>query len=301
MDFAQNILFKGVIVPLVTPFSEPNVPDATQLRGLIDHVIEKQVDGIMILGTTGEGSELNDSQCRQVIEETCRHANRRTAVFVGILSQSLPKAVALSSFAADNGADGIVLATPYFPISQKDLFEYATTFSQKCPLSVCLYNRPNHPEIVFKIETLKKLLRLENIIAIKDSSGDKKYFKDLIGLKDVRADFFVLMGLEERLAEAVREGANGGVAGGANLFPGLYVSLYRAAVQKNTSEVRRLQQIVEAVVEKIYKGDYLAGLKYALSCKKLCSPILINSQHALDPDQKKRIEQFLGNLDESCF
>lgn len=301
MDSLNNALFEGVIVPLVTPFSESYIPDMEQLRGLIDHVIEKQVHGIFILGTTGEGFDLSDSQCQQIIEETCRHTNRRTAVFVGILNTPLPEAVRLGTIAADNGADGIVLATPFYPISQNELFEYTTTFAQQCTLPICLYNRPNHPEVVFKIEMLKKLLRLENIISIKDSSGDENYFKKLFGLKEIRADLTVLMGLEELLAEAVGLGADGGVTGGANLFPGLYVNLYQAAVQGNTSEVQRLQHIVEAIVENIYQPDYLTGLKYALSCKKLCSPVLIDSQRIIDPEQKKRIELFLENLDKNCF
>lgn len=301
MDSLNKVLFEGVIVPLVTPFSESKVPVIGQLRGLIDHVIEKQVHGIFILGTTGEGFDLSNSQRKQIIEETCRHTNHRTAVFVGILNTPLPEAVRLGSIATDNGADGIVLATPFYPISQNEIFEYTAAFAQQCTLPICLYNRPNQPDIVYKLETLKKLLELENIISVKDSSGDKNYFSELLGLKAIWSNLTVLMGFEELLAEAVSQGADGAVTGGANLFPGLYVALYHAAIQQNTSEVRRLQQIVESIVESIYKPDYLAGLKYALSCKQLCSPILIDAQGIIDSEQKKRIELFLENLDETCF
>jgi 4-hydroxy-tetrahydrodipicolinate synthase len=301
LNSEKNTLFKGIIVPLVTPFLEPNVPDVEQLRGLIDHVIEKQVDGIFILGTTGEGFDLSDSQCQQIVEETCRYTNGRTAVVVGILNTPLPEAIRLNSIATDNGADGIVLATPHFPISQDALFEYTQRFAQQCSLPVCLYNRPNHPEVVFKIKMLKKLLQLDNIISVKDSSGDKNYFSELFGLKAIRSDLTVLMGFEELLAEAIAQGADGAVTGGANLFPGLYVALYNAAVQGNTSEVQRLQHIVEAIVENIYQPDYLTGLKYALFCKKLCSPLLNDAQRIIDSEQKKRIEHFLENLYESSF
>ncbi|MBN1765277.1 MAG: dihydrodipicolinate synthase family protein, partial [Sedimentisphaerales bacterium] len=292
MNDRNKPLFRGIIVPLVTPLAEPDVPDIQQFQGLIDHVIARQVHGILILGTTGEALSLNSSIRRQIIEAVCRYTAGRTMVCVGIINTELSEATALAHIAAENRADGIFLAEPYFPITQDAVLEYTQAFAQKCPLPVCLYNRPDQ-DIVFQIETVKKFLSFEKIAAIKDSSGDLNYFKELIQLKNIRPDWSVLMGLEKLLAEAIRAGADGGVTGGANLFPDLYVGLYNAAVQKKISEIERLQKMVMAVIENIYQPEYLAGLKYALSCKQLCREILAEPPYAAGPEQQKRIRQFL--------
>ena len=298
----MNDLFKGVIVPLVTPLLGPDVVDTEHLFGLIDYVTGKQVGSIFILGTTGEGLSLSYSTREYIIEQACRYVKQRGGVkiFVGIIDTPLSEAINMAQKATDNGADGVVLSSPYVPIPQAALLEYTKNFLRECSLSVCLYNRPNQVEIAFTIEVLKSLLSFEKIKAVKDSSGDRDYFAELIQLKTDRPDWSVLMGFEELLAEAVCEGADGGVAGGANLFPDLYVSLYNAAIKKDVSEIQRLQEIVEAVVEHIYKPEYLAGLKYALSCKQICREILTEPSHTADLEQQNRIRQFLENFDDSC-
>ena len=298
MNDTNELLFKGVIVPLVTPLADPATLDIKHLQGLIDYVISRQVHGIMVLGTTGEASYLSTPMRREIIELACRCAAGRTKMLVGMIHTDVSEAFELAQTAAEEGADGIVLTEPYFPITQDTVLEYAQMFAQQSPLPVCLYNRPNQ-DIVFEIGTVKKLLSLEKIEAIKDSSGKMNYFKELIQLKHIRPDWSVLMGLEELLSEAIYAGADGGVTGGANLFPRLYVDLYYAAIQHKNDKVQSLQKFVEDVVEHVYQPDYLNGLKYALSCKKLCSEILTDPLRIAVPEQKKRIEDFLETFDES--
>jgi dihydrodipicolinate synthase/N-acetylneuraminate lyase len=297
MHSLKNLSLKGIIVPLVTPLIEADVLDMAHLHGLIDHVLTTQVNGIFILGTTGEGSSLSHCTRQQIIEQTCRYAGQRTAILVGITNLPLSEAVTLTCIAADDGADAVVLASPFFPITQHELFEYTKQFAQKSPLPVCLYNRPGATETIFGIDTLKELLGLQNIAGIKDSSGNMSYFKELIQLKKIRPGWSVLIGSEQLLAEALLLGADGGVTGGANLFPGLYVDLYHAAIEKRRSEIQYLNKIVKDVVRHIYRPEYLGGLKYALSCKQLCKEITANPRQAAGRTQKERIEQFLQNLD----
>lgn len=297
MNSLKNLSLKGIIVPLVTPLLQSDMLDADHLRELIDHVLVKQVNGIFILGTTGESSNLSCAIRQQIIEETCKYAGQRTTVLVGIINLPLSEAIIMTRFAGENGADAVVLSSPFFPITQNEIFEYTKQFSQNSSLPVYLYNKPDATEIVFNIDTLKKLLGLQNIAGIKDSFGDMDYFKELIQLKEIRSDWSVLMGLEQLLTEALLLGADGGVTGGANLFPGLYVDLYHAAIEKRTSEIQYLDKIVKDIVRHIYQPEYLGGLKYALSCKQLCKETTANSRQAAGRTQKEQIEQFLQNLD----
>ena len=288
-------------MPLATPLVEPGVPDISDLKKLIDHVINGNVDGIFILGTTGETTDLSYERQCQIVEETCKYARGRTRIFVGIINMPLEKALELTRFAAENKADGMVLAAPNYPINQDEILEYAQVFLQRCPLPVCLYNRPGQQDIVFKIDIIKQLFEYNNLIGIKDSSADMDNFRELIKLKQLRKNWSVSMGYEWLVAKAIPMGADGGISGGANLFPELYVKLYQAAVQKNELEVRRLQGQVETFVGQVYQPDYIMGLKYALSRKGLCNEILSDPSQVISREQKEKIDQYLESIDETSF
>jgi 4-hydroxy-tetrahydrodipicolinate synthase len=294
MNNPKKLLLNGIIVPLVTPLLGPDRLDVEALRRLIDHVIEGQVNGIFILGSTGESPSLSHSLHQQVIEAACAYINHRVSVLVGILDTSIAQSAATAKIAANCGADAVVLGAPYyFQISQNDLFEYTQELAQTISLPVCLYNKPDCMKTIFEIETLRKLLSIKNIIGIKDSSADPAYFTRLLALKKDRPDWFVSMGIEQLLADAVTDGADGGVTGGANLLPRLYVDLYHAVKDNNHSKIRQLHTIVTDTAEQLYQPDYLAGLKYALSRKQLCLDMLSEPLHPAGQNQKKQIDQYL--------
>ncbi len=298
MNKKKQTLLDGIIVPLVTPMKTPDEPDINDLRKVIDRVIDGGVDGIFILGTTGECPDLSyEWKCR-IIEESCSYAGGRTTVFVGIINTPLNEAIELTKVSSDNKVDCMVLAAPYYPISQEENLAYCEGYLQQCPLPVCFYNRPGQDDIVFKIEVINRLLRFKNVIGIKDSSANMDFFKEALELKKLKPDWAVSMGYEHLVAGAVPMGADGGITGGANLFPSLYVKLYNAAVSNNKSEVQRLQAIVESIVSHVYNPDYLMGLKYALSCKNICSEIMADRSQVIDNEQKKMINSFLETFDE---
>lgn len=297
MTLKDRLSLKGIIVPLATPMADAQSPDIPHLRLLLDHVLTEPLAGIFILGTTGLAQHLGFSARKQIIEETCAYTARRAFVLVGIVETPLPQAVELARIAAENGAGAVVLSSPRFPIDRSELLDYTTQFARTTSLPVFLYSQPDRPHILFDIGLLNELLAVENILGIKDSSGNITYFKELIALKKLRPDWSVWMGIEQLLAQAVRWGADGGVTGGANLFPALFVKMYRAAAQNDSAQIQRLQKQIDAVVEHIYQPDYLAGLNYALSCKGLCRQISAGTLRPAGPEQKKQIEQFLRHAE----
>ena len=292
-------ILDGIIVPLVTPLKKPDVPDIDDLYKVIDRVIDMHVHGIFILGTTGESPNLTYPWKCRIIEETCRYAGGRTKIFVGIINTPLSEAVELTKVAADNKVDCIVLAAPYYPITQEEILDYTEEYLEQCTLPVTFYNRPGQDDIVFKIETIKRLLKYDNVLGVKDSSCDMDYFKEVLEIKKHKPDWAVSMGFEHLVAEAIPMGADGGITGGANLFPALYVKLYEAAIRNDEAEVQRLQKMVELVVGNVYDPDYLKGLKYALSCKNVCREILADTSQVIDDTQKKKIDSFLATFNES--
>src|SRR5690606_33548801 len=128
-------------------------------------------------------------------------------------------------------------------------------------------------------ETVKRLSSHPKIIGLKDSSGNAVYLNTVLYLMQGEATFSLLVGPEEMLATAVLSGAHGGVNGGANIFPRLYVSLYNACIEKDFHQIGILRQKVMEVSEKIYgidvsAGAYLRGLKASLSLLGICNDFL---------------------------
>ncbi len=292
---------RGIVPPLITPLAEPGRVDRAALGGLVEHVLDGGVHGLFILGTTAEAPSLSGQMRREVIETATRHVGKRVPVLVGITDTSADESVALAGCAADAGADAVVLAPPpYFPLSQVEFVAYVRRLLPRLPLPVYLYNMPACVKLHLEIDTLTQLLDLPGVAGFKDSSGDMGYFHRARGVVD-RERQSLLIGPEELLGESVMLGGDGGVAGGANLFPRLYVDLYDAAVRGDLAEVQRRQQIVMQITRGIYGvGQYgtrvIQGLKAALSLAGLCRNVMAEPFSALPPADVERVRQALETL-----
>src|SRR5262249_1597058 len=259
----------GIVPPLVTPLSSPDTLDMDGLERLIEHLIAGGVTGLFILGTTGEAPNLSYRLRRGMIERTCQQAALRVPVLVGVTDTSLAEAVELARHASAAGAHAVVSASAYyFPVAQVELFDYCRTLASRSPLPLFLYNMPSLTKVRFEADTVRRLMDVPNVVGIKDSSADMIHYHHLLTLCRQRPDWTVLMGPEELRAESVLLGGQGGVTGGANLAPRLYVDLYEAAAAANVEDVRRLHAQVLAL-GRIYRvagggSPYLRGLKCAL-------------------------------------
>jgi 4-hydroxy-tetrahydrodipicolinate synthase len=285
----------GIIPPLITPLVDQDTLDIEGLERLIDHVLAGGVHGIFVLGTTGEGPSVGARLRQEMIERTCRQVAGRAPVLAGVTDCSFTDSVRLARHAADAGASAVVSAGPlYFPLTQKLLLRYFERLAAQCALPVFLYNAPSCSHVTIEVETVAQASELSNIAGLKDSSGNMGYLHQVRRSVAARPEFTVLVGPEELLAEAVLFGVHGGVSGGANLFPRLYVSLYEAAKRGDANTVRLLHASVIEVCARIfeagsYGSHYLQGLKYAASLLGLCRESVAMPYGPLDADGKRRV------------
>jgi len=297
-----SLPFKGVIPPLITPLADTDQLDREGLERLIEHVIAGGVHGLFLLGTSGEAPSLSHRLQRELVEVACRQIDGRVPVLVGITDTSFMESASLARFAADQGADAAVLATPhYFPMNQDDLRRYLAELVEQLPLPVMLYNMPSHTKVSYDVETVRQAMDLPQVIGVKDSSGDMLYFNRLVQLSEQRDDFSILIGPEELLAEAVLMGGHGGVSGGANLNPQLFVEIYEAAVSGDLCLIQKLHHRVLRASEAIYgvgpaPTGYLTGIKCALELMGLCSGRLAEPLYGLDEAKRETIRQHLADL-----
>lgn len=267
---------RGIIPPMVTPLLGHDELDREGVANLVGHMIRGGVNGLFILGTTGEAQSLSVRLKRELVELVCSIVGDRVPVLVGVTDTSMTESLELARFAEKRGAAGVVVAPPYyFPMSQVELVEYYTALADASPLPLYMYNMPSHVKAFLEVPTVVQLADHPNIAGLKDSSANMVYFRTLCHILGGRDDFSLYVGPEELTGECVLIGADGGVNGGANLFPELYVSMYKAAVDGNLPAVRRFQERIMAVSRSIYTvgkygSSYLKGLKCALSLVGIC-------------------------------
>ena len=288
---------------MVTPLLDQNCLDVDGLERLIEHILDGGVHGLFVLGTSGEAPSLGYTLRRELIERTCRQVDARVPVLVGITDTAFVESIALAEHAAACGATALVLAPPYyFPAGQPELLEYLQHLLARLPLPVFLYNMPSHTKLDFEPETVRAAAELPGVAGLKDSSGNMIYFHQLQMLLRNHPDFSLLIGPEELLGETLLLGGHGGVCGGSNLYPELYVRLYREARKQNLDAVADCHEKIMRISHGIYsvghyKSSYLKGLKCALSCLGICSDFMAEPFHRFHAGERALIQRHLEELD----
>jgi dihydrodipicolinate synthase/N-acetylneuraminate lyase len=289
----------GIIPPMVTPLLDRDTLDVAGLERLIEHILGGGVHGLFILGTTGETPSLSHRIRHELIERVCAQVHGRVPVLVGITDTSFVESVEIAHKARQVGAQALVLAPPYyFPAGQAELLEYLGHLLRELPLPLFLYNMPNRPQPAFEPKTVRTAADMPGVVGLKDSSASMVYFRQVQHLLEDRPEFTLLMGPEQLLAESVLLGAHGGVCGGANLLPRLYVDLYEAARAKDLARVETLHRVVMRIDSTIYSvgrygSSFLKGLKCALSCLGICSDFLAEPFHRFRDPEREIIRQHM--------
>ena len=294
--------YQGIIPPLVTPLLDRDTLDVAGLERVIEHMLAGGVHGIFALGTTGEAPGLGYRLRRELVDRVCKQVAGRVPVLVGITDSAFVESVALAKHAAQAGATSVVVSAPYyFFAGQPELQEYLSHLLPELPLPVMLYNMPRLTKVTFGLETLQVAMADPRIVGLKDSSGDMSYFHQARALIRQRPDWSILIGPEELLADATLLGGDGGVCGGANLVPHLYVDLWKAAVQGDLPRTRMLHDHVQKLSRTVYSVGrhptaWLKGLKCALGLRGLCSDFMAEPLHKFRPEERARVAQALEEL-----
>lgn len=293
---------QGIIPPMVTPLQGEDALDCAGLERLVEHILSGGVHGLFVLGTTGEAPGLSYRLRRELIRRSLRQVAGRVPVLVGVTDTSLTETVRLAEYAAEQGAAAAVLSAPYyFPAAGEELREYLGHLLPLLPLPVYLYNMPSHTKACFSPRLIESLLHLPNLAGVKDSSGNMVLFHEYREVLSRRSGLRLFMGPEELLGESVLLGGDGGVSGGANLFPSLYVAIFEAARAGDLERVRALHHEVMAIRRTLYSvGDYsssfLKGLKCALSIRGICDDFMAEPFHRFRKEEREVVAHHLDTV-----
>lgn len=244
-------LFEGSGVALVTPFKDGKV-NYEKLGKLIEWHIANKTDSIIVCGTTGESATMTDEERKTTIKFVVDKVNKRIPVIAGSGSNNTAYSIELSKYCQAVGVDGLLIVTPYYNKSTQDgLIKHYTTIANSVDLPIILYNVPGRTGVNIKPSTVEKLSKIENIVAIKEASGDISQVAEIARL--CGEDFTIYSGNDDQIVPILSLGGSGVISVLANVLP------------KETHDI----------VEKYLAGDVVESRKLQLGVNELVSSLFI--------------------------
>ncbi len=292
---ANRVNLAGVFPPLTTPFDERGEVDLGALAANVERYNETGLAGYVALGSNGEAVHLTAKERRRVLATLRGKAAPGKTVVAGVNELSTRAAVAASREAADAGADAVLLITPYFykgAMKQDVLRAFFAEVASSSPLPVLLYNVPQNTGVVLEPATISALAGEENVVGVKDSSGNLSALSDAIRLAP--PGFDVVVGNAGILYPALAMGAAGAILAVACVAPEASVELYEAVRAGEHERARTLQQNLAPVAAMVTTGLGIAGLKASLDYAGYVGGAPRRPLRPLETEERERLVALMG-------
>ena len=287
-------MFKGSIPALVTPFTPDGELDLDTLKKLVEWHIEQGSNGLAPVGTTGESPTLSHDEHRKVIETVVQVVDGRIPVIAGAGSNSTREAVGLVQFAAEAGAQGALVVTPYYnKPTQEGLIAHYTALHDAADLPIIIYNIPPRSVIDMTPETMGELARLKNIVGVKDATGKL----ERVSQQRITCgkDFIQLSGEDATAHGFNAQGGVGCISVTANVAPGLLASMQKACLAGDFATALEYQDRLMPLHIAIFVEPGLVGVKYAMSRLGICNDRVRLPLTPLRSETRKQIDAALAH------
>jgi len=253
--------FKGIFPALVTPFAKNEEVDEDAYRALIRFVLP-HVNGIVPIGTTGEFVYLNAAEKRRAIEVALDEVAGRVPVVAGTGCPSTRETVALTRWAKDAGAKAALVVAPYYlKPTYNEIYEHYEAVS-KVGMPLILYNIPQCAGTHYEWWTAEGMAYLDNVIGIKDSSGDMPFLMTL--LEKLKGYISIFCGHDEIVTAALAAGADGAILASANLIPDIWQQIYAAVQGGDLAKAQTLQAKIQTLVRLVVRQGSVQAVKEGL-------------------------------------
>lgn len=295
----KRLKYQGVVVPLVTPFTARGNLDEAALHRLVDTQVAGGVNGIFVLGTTGEGAHVPRESRRQLVAQTVKRVNRRAAVFAGLGIHDSDLSEANEFFRA--GADALVAHPPISgKVAVRDLHRWYHNLLDHIQGPLVLYNMPMTTRVSIPLNTVEKLIGHPKLVGIKDSENNPERLEELLQRCGGKNDFSVFVGVGALMEKGLRLGADGIVPSVGNLIPDICHKLCAAAKKADWAEAEMFSTQMNTIAALYQKGrtlnESLSALKAAMSCRGLCSPHVLQPLRPLTESQMEKLRAAMERL-----
>ena len=268
----QNPIFRGIATALVTPTTPLGV-DYDRMGKLIDWQIEKGINALVICGTTGESSTLTDAEHREVMRYSIDRVNGRVPVICGTGSNETDYAVELTKSACADGADGVLVVTPYYnKTTQNGLVKMYNTIADASTKPVILYNVPSRTGIGIEPATYVKLAEHPNICAIKEANGDISKIVETFALVGDKLDIY--SGNDDQIVPILAMGGMGCISVLSNVIPTETVAITDKFFAGDVAGAAKLQCDYMPLVRSLFCESNPIPVKAAMAAMGFCENYL---------------------------
>ena len=264
MSGNSSVDWHGSFAVIVTPFTRDGEIDEEGYRGVIDLVIDAGCHGVISAGSTGEFFLMTHDERMRVFSIAVDQAAGRIPVLAGTSATRTDDVVGLTRYAAEIGCDGAMVLPPiYIGVDERETVEFFTRVAGESGLPIMLYNSPLAVMTELPARLVERLARIENVVAIKDSSLDMQQMSDLI--RFCGDDFRVFVGVEDLMLASMGMGAVGAVAMMPQVVGSMAVDLYEAAAEGDTPRAHELHKTIARAYDLFKVGSGYIAIKESMN------------------------------------
>ena len=292
------VSFKGVGVALVTPFREDHSVDYNGLQKLVEHQIENGTDYLVVQGTTGESATLNKNEKKAVLDFITEINAKRLPVVLGVGgNNTLEIARQLESMELTN-VNGILSVSPYYnKPSQKGIISHYTAIASATDLPIILYNVPGRTSSnVFPETTIELANNIDNIVAVKEASGNLEQVMTIINNKP--DDFLVLSGDDALTLPHISIGGDGVISVVANAFPKRFSTMVHAALRGDMHLAREKHYELFEIIQQLFADGNPGGVKHVLKLLNICEEHLRLPLVSINENTSQKLYELTAKIGE---
>lgn len=260
----KKILFRGCGTAIATPFTNENKINYEVLKKYLDFQIENKVDAIIVCGTTGESATLSNDEKKELINFTVKYVNKKVPVIAGTGSNNTKSAIELSRYAEKVGADGLLVVTPYYnKTTQEGLIKHYTEIAKNVEIPIIMYNVPSRTGVNILPETCLELSRIENIVAIKEASGNISQIAKIAQL--CKDNLYIYSGNDDQILPILSIGGIGVISVLSNIKPKEVHDICEKYINGNIDNAKEIFLKFLPLANSLFCEVNPIPIKYALS------------------------------------
>lgn len=292
----------GILVPIVTPCNLKGEIDSEGLKNVVSYVLDAGCHSIYVSSSTGRGPWFSVEQGSKICECVAENVSKDVKIFAGCMSPSFKDMIENAKVMKESGADYAVFTAPgYFIYNQKEIKDIFIKIADASPLPVLIYDIPVFSGVKLTSEIVLELSKHENVIGLKDSSGDMESFKKIYNSVLSNDKFMLLQGKENLLAESIEIGCSGFVVSLLHINPEIFAKLYKYAKSGMKNEAESIQKTINKLLDLVNNcfkkrpetSTLFYILNYALLKNSVCKNILL--------EHEKDCPEWLNDITGQCM
>ena len=292
---SEKILFRGAMTALITPFDKSGKVHEEHLKKILDLQIRGGIDAIVPCGTTGEASTLEYDEHFRVCELTTQYVNKRAQVIIGGGSNNTHRAIQLTRFAKQVGADAVLSVGPYYnKPTQEGHYHHFKAIAESANIPIIVYNIPGRTGVNIEPDTLLRLAEIPNIVGVKEASGNLDQM--MVILRDRPKNFSVLSGDDSLSLPLIAVGGDGCISVLANEMPTEFARMIHAALEGNWGLAREIHYKTYALMRANFIETNPVPVKAAMAMMGLIDEVYRLPLVPMQPKNREKLERALKDL-----